>query len=100
MVAGGFVFAASHLLGNRATVSLEWVMLLGCADAVYPFPNTAYVLQHPMVEAGQSQKNDSLAEEREGSHESGKKHFESSGRQASRKTGFHEGQVCQGTCTS
>jgi len=70
MVAGGFIFAGSHLLGNRAS--------------------------HPMVEATTSQKNDSLSEERQGSHEDGKKQFESSGRQASRKSGFHEGQNSDG----
>ena len=46
-----------------------------------------------MVEATKSQKNDSLSEERQGATQDGAKHFESSGRQASRKSGFHEGQV-------
>ena len=50
-------------------------------------------MQHPGVEATQSQKSDSLAEEQPGAHQAGADHRESSGRKASRSAGFHEGQV-------
>ena len=51
------------------------------------------LMQHPGVEASQSQKSDSLAEEQPGAHQAGADHHESSGRKASRSAGFHEGQV-------
>ena len=51
------------------------------------------VHQHPGVESKISQKSDSLSEEHPDAAANGKKQYESSGRQASRKAGFHDGQV-------
>ena len=98
MVAGGFAGAATYLLGNRMEVTVARVKLIMQLPPVSAYGQLVPALivclmQHPGVEASQSQKSDSLAEEQPGAHQAGVNHHESSGRKASRSAGFHEGQV-------